>query len=148
MNDGKVVNKTKQTLNQENDFLRQQVISLEQKLRDLNENTVISSMNDMKKKYEHLLENTVSVDEFLSVKNDYKKYLYLAKTLENINKVILNDATSLNIFLTAYTVDNAPNYSKIYKKKRITSGIDEIQQRLEIAMDIIELQEDNCTCNI
>jgi cell division septum initiation protein DivIVA len=149
-----LANKTKQNiihdyeiLRQENEALQTEVISLQHQLEDLNENTVISSMNDMKEKYEHLVENTVSINDFLSVKDDYLKYLYLVKTLENINKVILNEATCLNTFVSAYTSANAPNYSKEFKKKRIAGGIAEIKQRLETAKDIIESQEETCSCN-
>jgi predicted nuclease with TOPRIM domain len=50
-----------QKLQKKYDILAEENLILKKELSELNESTVISSMNDMKKKYENLEENSVCI---------------------------------------------------------------------------------------
>ncbi len=68
---------------------------LEDKLAELNENTIISSMNDMKEKYEELVSNSVCITKYNTLKRCYTVNYELVRTFFNIHVVIKNNLQML-----------------------------------------------------
>lgn len=68
---------------------------LEDKLAELNENTIISSMNDMKEKYEELVSNSVCITKYNTLKRCYVANYDLVRTFFNIHVVIKNNLQML-----------------------------------------------------
>jgi hypothetical protein len=74
--------KSQENLLNENVKLKQEINNLKLELSQLNENTVISSMNDMKEKYEHLLNTTVCNHRFYNLKDHYVRNNNIIKTID------------------------------------------------------------------
>lgn len=68
---------------------------LEEKLAELNENTIISSMNDMKEKYEELVSNSVCITKYNVLKRCYTVNYELVRTFFNIYIAIKNNIQML-----------------------------------------------------
>lgn len=64
---------------------------LKQQIAELNENTVISSMNDMKEEYDRLKQNSVPHHIYLSCRDNLRSSKNLIHAIEKVNKVVLND---------------------------------------------------------
>lgn len=54
---------------------------------ELKENTIVESMNDMKKQYEHLRNTTVPFEHYDHVKNMLKQTIKLLNSIETINNL-------------------------------------------------------------
>lgn len=85
--------------------------TLKEQLSQLNESTVISSMNDMKEKYEYLEENSVCIHQFLDLKQYYKESFDTLKTITNINEIIQKRIG----FIYNTLKDNEEEFKKIEK---------------------------------
>lgn len=72
--------------------------TLKSRLAELNENTVISSMNDMKDEYDKLMRSSVSIDKFMHVKCNYKQCQDVTKTVNGVNNVNIDQINSLISF--------------------------------------------------
>lgn len=85
---------------------------LKVKLTELNENTIISSMNDMKQKYEELMANSVCLSKYETIKRYYKTNYELVRTCANIQIILKN-----NIYSLKNVVRRDLNRIKEYEKK-------------------------------
>jgi predicted nuclease with TOPRIM domain len=91
-------------LNKEYELLKSKYTNLE---NEFNENTIIQSMNDMKRKYEELMESTVSSYKYNMINKKYKK-LY---------KIVVCASVLLehNISLLKRIVEGYNNSNSLYK---------------------------------
>lgn len=113
---------------------------LKEQLAELNENTVITSMNDMKKQYEELKMNTVDIEQFLDVQLDAKRYLYLLKTVENINMLVVGEMMNLTEFVKRCDLNEI---SPENKHRRISVGLTEMRDRIMLIQELIDKQTDD-----
>ena len=133
-----------QDLQHENESLKLQVQTLKSQLDDLNENTVISSMNEMKERYDHMMENTVCINKFYNLKNYYTRYLTLARTVDNVTDVIRDDVNRLIHFLSFYKPGHA-TFNEETKEKRINVDLSDISNRLLMVTQLLNREDDEWT---
>jgi hypothetical protein len=131
--------------------LEQENTTLKAQLAELNENTVISSMNDMKERYEHLVENTVSIHKYESLKDYYKRVLQNIKTINTINIVNRENTLTLNRFLESYTKEKRAHYDEAFRDKKVIDFLKSILDRTHLIMEIYsrddeEWDEYECCC--
>lgn len=90
----------------ENDYqikaLQKEITILNKKLEELNENTIVQSMNDMKHDYEELLQNSVCLNQYEHWKEYYTRYFNMSKTVEQMNSLKIEDLNSLLEFIENY----------------------------------------------
>jgi DNA-binding transcriptional regulator GbsR (MarR family) len=72
--------------------------SLKKELLDLNENTIVESMNDMKIQFEELKENSISIDDFDNLKDYYIKNFEISKTIKTINQIMMDNLMEFKHF--------------------------------------------------
>lgn len=128
-----------QDLQKENANLKIQVQSFQSQIADLNENTVISSMNEMKERYDTMIENTVCKHKFFDLKSYYTRYFNLAKTIDNVNDVIREDINRLIHFVNFYNPDYT-NFSEDTRNKRVNSDLADVSNRLLMVSQLINRQ--------
>jgi len=128
-------------LKQDYENLRLENQKLKTQIEDLNENTVINSMNDMKKEYEQLKQESISLDTYLDLRELYKVSIYTNKSITNINDIIINDLNTL-----IETFDN-DNLTQSYKKMRTETLVNNISSYLSLNQRILDTINDNCSCN-
>jgi hypothetical protein len=128
-------------LEKQNETLKEQVRCLEDELGELNENTVISSMNDMKERYEELVNNSVCCHKFYSLQACYYKYSTTLKSIELINSVIYDNVVSTRTCFENDYYDNA------LKQNTIKNNLNNIRDRIQLICEIISKEyeewEDN-----
>lgn len=128
-------------LKQDYENLRLENQKLKTQIEDLNENTVINSMNDMKKEYEQLKQESISLDTYLDLRELYKVSIYTNKSITNINDIIIND---LNTLIETFNNDNL---TQSYKKMRTETLVNNISSYLSLNQRILDTINDNCSCN-
>lgn len=126
-----------QELESQNELLKSKIDSLEQDLEELNENTVISSMNEMKEQYEDLLNNSVCSHKFYSLESYYKRSMNIIKTVDTITGVLYDNVLSTLLFMDS---NNCSNES--IKKNTIKHNMNSIKDRLQLICEIISKDED------
>ena len=80
-----------QKLKLENEALKLENENLKMQIQELNENTVIQSMNDMKEQYEQLKNNTVSLHMFENLRETHTQSLKILNSVDSINRIIIDD---------------------------------------------------------
>lgn len=65
--------------------------SLKKELEQLNENTIVESMNDMKTQFEELKENSICIHEFDNLKDYHARHLEISKSIKTINQVMIDN---------------------------------------------------------
>lgn len=118
------------------DALKLEIENLKNEINQLNENTVIESMNDMKKQLQDLEENTVPVNVFMSLKNNYKHCYNVSISVNNINDIILEELNAMQ---------NC-NFTEDYKTKIIDSTINSLEMVSKIINNHEEWNENECHC--
>lgn len=116
------------TLKTENESLKLEIECLKNEIKQLNENTVIESMNDMKIQLEELENNSISLNTFVSLKNNYKQCFNVSVSVNNINNVIIEELQTMQ----------SCNFNENYKNKIIESTINSL---LMISKIIINHEE-------
>lgn len=123
-------------LEKQNDTFKIKIEALEKELDDLNENTVISSMNDMKEQYEELVNNSVCCHKFYSLQSFYKQNLNTLKSVDAIGNVIYDNVLSLLLFM-----DNN-HYDEALRNNNIKHHLHSIKDRLQLICEIIAKNDD------
>lgn len=131
-----------QDLLKENANLKLQVNTLSSQIADLNENTVISSMNEMKERYDKMIATTVCINKFLNLKFHYTRYFNLAKTVDNVSSIIQDDVINLMHFLDYYKPENNVSFSEETKKNRLANDLKNISNRLLMVSQLVNRDED------
>lgn len=132
-----------QDILKENANLKLQVSTLSSQIADLNENTVISSMNEMKERYDKMIATTVCLNKFLNLKYHYTRYFNLVKTVDNVTCVIRDDVINLIHFLDYYNKENGNiSFSEETKKNRLTNDLKNISNRLLMVIQLSNRDED------
>ena len=97
-NDYKLLKKEYEKVCQEIDELKSELKELQQ---EYCENTIIQSMNDMRDRYQELLQTTVSKERYNSLLNQRAKYIDHMKTihilLNNVSKHIGSSQYNVNM---------------------------------------------------
>lgn len=125
------------SLKLENNSLKLENENLKNNIAKLNENTVIESMNDMKHKLEALEENSVPLNLFLSLKNNYKQYYNISVSVNNINNVIIEELQQIQHC----------NFTEDYKSNIIDSTINSLLLASKIINNHDEWNENECHCD-
>jgi hypothetical protein len=120
----------------ENDYLKSEIENLKNEIKQLNENTVIESMNDMKLELQELENNSVPLNLFLSLRNNYKQSYNISISVNNINNVIIEELQQIQ--------DN--NFTQEYKSKIIDSSINSLLMISKIINNHEEWNENECHC--
>ena len=130
-----------QDLKNENQDLKNENLDLKRQLQELNENTIVESMNDMKHQYEVLKNNSVSFNTFLNLKNYYKESCNTNISINSINNIILED------FQDFYDTINS-TLAEPYKSQRIKTMFYSINSSLLIISKLIDKNEDQWSENM
>lgn len=120
----------------ENDSLKSEIENLKNEIKQLNENTVIESMNDMKLELQALEDNSVPLNLFLSLRSNYKQSYNISVSVNNINNVIIEELQQIQ--------DN--NFTEEYKSKIIDSSINSLLMISKIINNHEEWNENECHC--
>jgi hypothetical protein len=120
----------------ENESLKLEIENLKNEIKQLNENTVIESMNDMKLQLQELEDNSVPLNTFLSLKNNYKECYNVSVSVNNINNVIIEEL---------HAIRNC-NFTEEYKNKIIDSSINSLSMISKIIINHEEWNENECHC--
>jgi hypothetical protein len=126
-----------ENLKLENENLKLEIENLKNDIAKLNENTVIESMNDMKRELESLEENSVPLNLFLSLKNNYKQYYNISVSINNINDVIIEELQQ---------IQNC-NFTEDYKSNIIDSSLHSLSLISKIINNHDEWNENECHCD-
>lgn len=124
------------SLKLENESLKLEVENLKNEIKQLNENTVIESMNDMKRELQELEENTVPLNLFLSLRNNYKQSYNISVSVNNINNVIIEELQQ---------IQNC-NFTEEYKSSIIDSTINSLSLVSKIINNHDEWNANECHC--
>ncbi len=111
------------------------------KLNSLNENTIVQSMNDMKAKYDELMESTVSINAYIGLKDDKKNSDGIITTISHINLNLKEHIDRLQK-LIMHSKDTA-HLTKEFMDNRIDSTLEYIDDKLELIIEIINSNEDS-----
>lgn len=125
------------TLKIENDSLKLENEHLKNQIQQLNENTVIESMNDMKIKLQELEDSSVPLSLFSSLHHNYKQCFNISISINNINNIIKNELKSI-----LYT-----DFTDEYKDKIIESTINSLSLVSKIIKNHEEWDENICHCD-
>ena len=120
----------------ENDSLKSEIENLKNEIKQLNENTVIESMNDMKLELQELENNSVPLNLFLSLRNNYKQSYNISVSVNNINNVIIEELQEIQ----------HNNFTEEYKSKIIDSSINSLLMISKIINNHEEWNENECHC--
>lgn len=120
----------------ENDSLKSEIENLKNEIKQLNENTVIESMNDMKLELQALEDNSVPLNLFLSLRNNYKQSYNISVSVNNINNVIIEELQEIQ----------HNNFTEEYKSKIIDSSINSLLMISKIINNHEEWNENECHC--
>ena len=135
--------RSNQVLVEENEALKKQVRSLQMQLDNLNENTIINSMNDMKRCYEELVANSVCNHRFNNLKNYYKRYFNIVRTIDMIHMTIFDNLMALMSFINNYTNEDIQDYNESSKESRIKFDITSTIDRIQLVTEIIHRESDD-----
>ncbi|NDD83202.1 hypothetical protein EB118_10700 [bacterium] len=136
-------------LEAENKMLKANVLELQAELDNLNENTVISSMNDMRDRYNFLVESSVCQHRYASLKYQYKRCLGICKTVENVTNLIFDKLMQLNVFLDQYT-PNRTHYVDDVHQSRIKNDVILLRDRIQLILELLDTYVDDYedTCDV
>lgn len=134
-------------LESENARLAAKVKELQDELEALNENTVITSMNDMRDRYNELISSCVCFHKYQTLKCYYKRSFAMCKTIENISSLLFDKVMQLIIFMDQYTPER-PNFSHDIQQIRIKNDIANVKDRIQLILELFdredELELDTC----
>lgn len=137
-------------LQSELDTLRAENMKLKGELQSLNENTVISSMNDMKMQYEELKRNTICLEQYMEVKMDSKRYFYLLKTVDNINSTIISDLFNLMNLIKRCQDGEMKHWNEEDRTKHTLKHLQDLKTKISLIEEMIDRQTDDhdheCEC--
>lgn len=129
-------------LESQNELLKSKIDSLEQDLEELNENTVISSMNEMKEQYEDLLNNSVCSHKFYTLESYYKRSTNMLKTIDTIATILYDNVLSTLLFMDGNNCSN-----EAIKKNTIKHNMSSVKDRLQLICEIINKDDDEWSDN-
>lgn len=137
-----------ETLLQENKLLKTRNEFLEEKIKSLNDNTVIESMNDMKEQFLELQRNTIPKGVYFQQRHDNKRLTKLMNTIELINNSNLNKVQELSQFINCYN-DNHEEEIPDGFTHICDIDLDQLTNNLNLIDEFInDNDNDNeCSCN-
>jgi hypothetical protein len=104
----------------DNEQLLKDNASLKQQLNNLNENTIIQSMNDMKKQYEELKQESVPIEMYEEICLVNRTLLKLTNTIEMINNLntqkIFDISFNLKKFVNDDDVEDISDYMFLFDR--------------------------------
>jgi hypothetical protein len=83
---------------------------LKKTISELNENTIIESMNDMKIRYQELMNSTVSLEKYNTIQSMFKKAVKVINGIEIINDLSIQKIIGFNNYI------QETNPGEFYKK--------------------------------
>ena len=89
----------------DNEQLLKENASLREQIKNLNENTIIQSMNDMKKQYEELKQESVPIEMYEEICLINRTLLKLTNTIEMINILNTQKIFDISFNLKKYVDD-------------------------------------------
>lgn len=126
---------SKKHLETENTHLKGKIAELEEQLKNLNENTVISSMNDMRDRYNDLVSNSVCVCRYNKMKMNFKQAFGMCKTIENISSLLFDKL----MFMVIY-IDQSPRTSVEFERFR--QDVRSVRDRVQLVLELVERNDD------
>ena len=127
-----------ESLKLDNESLKLVNENLNYEIKQLNENTVIESMNDMKVQLQELEDNSVQLNIYSSLKNSYKQCYNVSVSANNINDIIIEE---LELILHN-------DFTEGYKNDIIESTINNLSLVNKIINNHEEWNENICHCDI
>lgn len=136
----------------QNDILLNQVKILKAEIQNLNENTIIESMKDMKEQYEKLNRESVSIEIYEDLLFQRKMLLKLIGTTEMINNLNLQKISNIAYYIENYNQQDTDNKSKDKLSKQFTSicekDLANITNNCKLIQEFINNNDDNeCQCD-
>ena len=125
-----------ESLKLDNESLKLVNENLNYEIKQLNENTVIESMNDMKVQLQELEDNSVQLNIYSSLKNSYKQCYNVSVSVNNINNIIIDELDSIL----------HSNFSDEFKNDIIESTINNLSLMSKIINNHDEWNENDCHC--
>lgn len=117
---------------------------LKKKLEELNENTVISSMKDMKEQYEKLMNTTVPIERFRHIKYTYKQYVEVVNAITCINNINIDKLNNLMYIIN----QNKPEGSEeTFREKQLKRSLDKLETSFEMIDNIFDKLKEDCCCD-
>lgn len=117
--------------------------SINKKLKELNENTIVESMNDMKIQYQQLVETTVPIDLYTSIKYDVKQFKKIINTVDLLTDINIDCINNLIEFCKNENENN--NY-----KDKIIIDLLELGYSFSIFKNLYRnhYNDFECDCNL
>jgi hypothetical protein len=103
--------------------------SLKKELLNLNENTIVESMNDMKIQFQELKENSINVDDFDNLKDYYIRNFEISKSIKTINQIMIDNLMEFK------HLTNDQSSSQMVEN-RITRYVDKTMHYYQLINDI------------
>ena len=137
-----------ETLLQENKVLKARNEFLEEKIKLLNDNTVIESMNDMKEQFLELQRNTIPKGVYYQQRHDNKQLTKLMNAIELINNSNLNKTHELLRFINCYNDNHEEEIPDSFRDV-CQFDLDHLLNNLNLIDEVInDADSDNeCSCN-
>lgn len=138
-----------ETLLQENKLLKTRNEFLEEKIKSLNDNTIIESMNDMKEQFLELQRNTIPKGVYFQQRHDNKRLTKLVNAIELINSSNLNKVSELSRFINCYNENHEEEEIPDSFTHICDIDLDQLTNNLNLIDEFInDLEDDNeCSCN-
>ncbi|NBO98878.1 MAG: hypothetical protein EBU90_01950 [Proteobacteria bacterium] len=128
-------------LETENARLLSKVKELQDELDALNENTIVTSMNDMRDRYNELVSSCVCLHRHQNLKMYYKRSFGMCKTIENISSLLFDKVMQLIIFMDQYTPER-PNFSHDIQQIRIKNDMTSIKDRIQLILELFDREDE------
>jgi len=139
---------SKQNLKEQNEQLLKEVATLREQVNHFNENTIVQSMNDMKKQYEELKRDSVSNEIYQELSFDKKRLSKLINTIEMINNLNLRKIFDMLIFIKRFNENTTVNKLSDHFISVCERDIQDITKNSRLIDEFItDSEEDNCCCH-
>jgi H2-forming N5,N10-methylenetetrahydromethanopterin dehydrogenase-like enzyme len=87
---------------------------LEKQISELNENTIIESMNDMKLELEQMQENTVPIQLMYNLREHLKQSKNTISSINSINSILIDDLYNFKYLINDKNITNKDEYFEKY----------------------------------
>jgi hypothetical protein len=87
---------------------------LEKQISELNENTIIESMNDMKLELEQMQENTVPIQLMYNLREHLKQSKNTISSINSINSILIDDLYHFKYLINDKNITNKDEYFEKY----------------------------------
>lgn len=139
---------SKQNLKEQNEQLLKEVATLREQVNHFNENTIVQSMNDMKKQYEELKRDSVSNEIYQELSFDKKRLSKLMNTIDMINNLNIRKIFDMLIFIKRFNENTTVNKLSDHFISVCERDIQDITKNSRLIDEFItDSEEDNCCCH-